>query len=134
MNRVLVFEPFFSHMTPIYTVIDIALARWHFDDFNEKPNTEASLRNALEKLPPWIRSFEWSYLQDESQDYCLVAEHTGIEFEAKYIEKADLKFKIVVAEWFGEKRNDTQSIPNSLEDLRLSMEKNHWVKKKQVKG
>ena len=131
LNRILVFEPFFYHTTPIYTTIEIPLVRWHFDDFDEIRNTEANLRKGLKKLPHWIRNFEWSYIQYESQDYCLVAEHTGIEFETKYSEKADLKFKIVVAEWFGEKRDDTRLIPNNQEDLRLPMEENYWVKKRQ---
>ena len=129
MNRVLVFEPFFSHTTPIYTVIEIPLARWHFDDFGEKPNTEANLRKALEKLLPWIRKLGWSYVQDESREYCLIVEHTGIEFETKYWGKANLGFKIIVTEWFGEKRDDARLIPNDQEDLRLVLKESHWVKK-----
>lgn len=58
----------------------------------------------------------------------MVAENTGLEFETEYWGKVPLKFKIVALEWFGEKRNDTQSIPRSLEDLRFVMENGHWAK------
>jgi hypothetical protein len=117
-------------MTPIYTIIQIALARWHFDR-DERPNTETNLRKAIEKLPPWAGSFHWYYVQDESWEYGLVAEDTGLEFETEHWGKLPLKFKIVALEWFGENRNDTQSIPKSLEDLRLVMENSHWAKRRQ---
>jgi hypothetical protein len=48
LNRVLMFEPFISHTTPISATIDIPLARWHLDD-SEKADTEANLRKTLER-------------------------------------------------------------------------------------
>jgi len=92
LNKVLVFEPFFSHMTPIYTLIDIPLARWHIDEF-EKTNTEANLRKALERLPSWTKNFDWSYVQDESSENYLVAENTGLKVTIKCWEKQNLSSK-----------------------------------------
>jgi hypothetical protein len=113
-------------------VIDIALARWHFDDFNGERVTEDNLRKASQKLPPWIKNLEWSYLKGESSEYCLVAENTGIAFETRYWGKTIVKFRIIVVEWFGEKREDGGSIPRSLEGLRQVMENSYWIRKKQL--
>ena len=127
LNRVLVFQPFFSHITPIYTVIDIPLARWHFDF--DKPDTEANLRKALGRLPPWTKNFDWSYFQDESSENYLVAENTGLQVTIRCWGEADLKFKVVVAEWFGEKRDDVGLIPKSVEDLAKMLNGSYWVAK-----
>lgn len=130
LNRVLVFEPFFSHTTPIYTIIEIPLARWHFHDF-VKPNTEANLRMALEKLPTWIRKLGWSYVQDESSENYLVAENTGLEVTIRCWGEADLRFKVVATDWFGEKRDDVRLIPHSVEDLARMFNGSYWVAKEE---
>jgi hypothetical protein len=96
----LVFEPFISYTTPISTTIDIPLARWHLDD-SEKTDTDTNLRKALERLPPWTRNFDWSYVQEESSENSLLAQNTGIEVTARCWGEADLKFKVVTTEWFG---------------------------------
>jgi len=126
LNKVLVFEPFFSHMTPIYTLIDIPLARWHIDEF-EKTNTEANLRKALERLPSWTKNFDWSYVQDESSENYLVAENTGLKVTIKCWGEAELKFRVVAAEWFGEKRNDVDLIPGSVEGLAKMFNDSYWA-------
>jgi hypothetical protein len=131
LNRVLIFEPFISHTTPISTTIDIPLARWHVEDF-DKTDTETNLRKALERLPPWTKPFDWSYVQEESSENSLLAQNTGIEVTARCWGEAHLKFKVVVAEWFGEKRNDVDLVPKNIEDLKNTLKDSYWLANQQT--
>lgn len=130
LSRVLVFEPFFSHVTPIYTIIEIPLAGWHLDS-DEAPNTEANLRKALERLPRWTKNFDWSYVEDESSENSLVAENTGLKVTVRCWGEADLKFKVVATCWFGEKRDDSRLIPRKVEDLGRILNDSFWTAKEE---
>ena len=130
LSRVLVFEPFFSHVTPIYTIIEIPLARWHLDS-DEASNTEANLRKALEMLPRWTKNFDWSYVEDESSENYLVAENTGLKVTVRCWGEADLKFKVVATYWFGEKRDDSRLIPRKVEDLGRMLNDSFWAAKEE---
>ena len=130
LSRVLVFEPFFSHVTPINTIIEIPLDRWHFD-FDEAPNTKAYLRKALERLPHWTKNFEWLYIEDKSSESYLVAENTGLEVTTRCWGEADLKFKLAATDWFGDKRDDSGLIPKSVEDLAKMLTDSFWIAKEE---
>jgi len=133
LSRVLVFEPFFSHMTPICTIIEIPLARWHFDS-DTAPNTEANLRKALDRLPIWTKDFDWAYVEDESSENYLVAESTGLEVTVRCWGEAHLKFKVVATDWFGEKRDDSRLIPRKVEDLGKMLNDSFWTAKEEETG
>ena len=83
-------------------------------------------------MPEWARNLDWSYIEDESSEYCLEAQNTGIEIETRYWPKSNLKFRIVGADWFGERENDVKLIPRRIEDLKNTVNDNYLVWKTQT--